>query len=300
MYYVVTLDEIKRWLDISGTSKDTILKQFQEAVTSLMERYCGKQFITRRYVEYIDIEKQYQSEILLSFYPVYMNVVGDNFTIWNDPERQFPDSTKVDAKDYILHPDTGQVKLVSGYFLRGRGAVKADYWAGYSRFVVLDGTNDTFKVTEGSTTYTVDVAAGTYIAEDLATAIQTAIANSGATYTYTVKYDHITQKFSISANATFSLTFNVNASIGGLIGFTSDKSGSSSYEADEARTGLPAEITVAAQQIVHRWYRLSKEGEGGMDLVQEIVSDVGTRRYDTTWVPASALETLKRYKRVYL
>ena len=298
MYYVVTLDEIKRWLDISGTSKDAILTDFQKAVTSLMERFCGKQFITRRYVEYIDVEKQYQSELLLSFYPVYVNAAGDNFTIWNDPERQFPDSTKI--SDYILESDIGRVKLVNGYFLRGRGSVKADYWAGYSRFVVLNDANDKFRVTEGSTTYTVDVAEGTYIAEDLATAIQTAIANSGATYSYTVKYDHVTQKFTISANSTFSLTFNVADSIGGLIGFTSDKSDSSSYDSDEARTGLPAEITVAAQQIIHRWYRLSKEGEGGLDLVREIVSEVGTREYDTTWVPSSALKTLERYKRAYL
>ena len=299
MYYAVSLEDVKKWLNITGTSHDEILNKLRLAATTLAERYCGKVLITRRFIEDITVDKPYTSTIVVQNYPVYINPAGDNFKVYNDPDRQFGADTLINPDDYVLEKEIGRVQKVSGYFLRGVKAVRVDYWAGYSRFEVLDNVNDKLQIVEGSTAYTADVAAGTYIAEDLASAIQTAISGAGVTNTYTVSYDHLTQKFTISSSGTFELKVNIDQSIGGLIGFTSDKSGKSSYSSDSPQTGLPGDLQVAVKMIIHRWWRLSKQGEGGLDLTREIMNEAGTREYDRTWIPLPALMTLEQYRRVF-
>ena len=68
--------------------------------------------------------------------------------------------------------------------------------------------NDAICLTESSTDYQAIVAAGSYTTTTLASAIETAMNNSGASYTYTVTYNSVTMHFSIDAG--FGNNFELN------------------------------------------------------------------------------------------
>lgn len=296
IYSIVTLEELKEWLKISGSSHDTFLKSLQQAVTEVVERYCGHRFITRRWIEDLDVINPQQQEITVGEYPIYVNSIGDNFKLYNNPLREFTNTYLVKSDDYVIDKDIGQVKMVSGYLLRGVGAVRVDYWAGVSRFKIVSNENDTLKFRRGTTEYTATVSAYEYNAEDLASALQSAMATADTGNTYTVTYSHSKRKFTISGTSTFDVlgTGTINETIGFP---NADSTGLISYESSTEVTGIPDDIRLACQQIVMRWFDWSGQGKSQQELEQEMIQQGGTRRLARIPLPLGVAEILDKYRR---
>lgn len=79
--------------------------------------------------------------------------------------------------------------------------------------------------------------------------LQTAINGAPLARTYTVTFDAVTQKYTISATGTFQLTFTLPSVASRVLGFTSNKSGASTYTSDVAV-----------------WYAIGIESTGVTDL----------------------------------
>ena len=323
MYEIVSLADIKSWLGITGSSQDDLFNQFRQAVTLIVENYIGKKVVTRQFTEYYDGTGM--SKLLLRNYPVY--VVYDtttlpeeptNITVHDDIDREFDDTTLIDASDLIVYPDIGQIGLYDdeASFYKAVQNVKVEYWAGYTRFNVISGQNNYLDVKEGSGSeinIAIDEAKtrGTvwpgYSAEDLASAIQSALNDdSNTALTYTVTYSHVTQKFTVAATGTFSLLFstgtNSSKSMATLLGFSGDdKTGSSSYTSDDVVIGVPDDLTLACQQIVDQMWQQAASGKGLLlQLSKSLPNGMGAMRNIVDELPPIARNILDFYRREYL
>lgn len=99
----------------------------------------------------------------------------------------------------------------------------------------VDQNNNIILFNEGSGDLEAEISYGTYSLTDYSNAVVVAM-NSISTNSYTVLLDRDTRKMTISGTANFTLDVN-NASVGNtafpLMGFTTQKTGSNSYAADE-------------------------------------------------------------------
>lgn len=88
---------------------------------------------------------------------------------------------------------------------------------------------------EGATEYNAEIILGAYTLDGLATAVEVAM-NALTSNNYVVTVDYATRTITIAGDATFSLLVttgtNTAVSIFSLLGFTSDKSGASTYSGD--------------------------------------------------------------------
>ncbi len=310
MYYAVTKQHIKDWLNITDTSQDDFVETLQELVTGIIENYIKKYVVTRHISEEF-LDGKGGSNISVKQYPIYKLV-----SIYDDPDHDFDSATLLDSDNYVINYRTGKITLVNeeSAFNQGENNIKVDYWAGYSRYLVSSGNNDKLYIKEsGGSTVTVTIPEQTsydytgYSAEDLASAIETALNNeSSLSGTYTISYNHETQKFKIESTVDFQLMFgtNTDASIASLLGFneTDDSSAASSRSSDYPVNGVSGDIITAGMQIALMLWEQSKKGTGLQMIKKRVLASGGggTYEYITDQLPPIAKQILDLKRRIYL
>ena len=303
LYPIATLTEIKLWLKETGTANDTILGALQEAVTNICEEIMGQYGMVRSVTEYHDGKGD--NHILSNMFPIYsISELND------DPDHEWSSSTEIESTNYMFNANTGEIYLINDYsnYLSGKNSVKLTYRPGLSRFIVLSNVNNKIDFDEGAGEVTAEVTAGTYDAEDLASAIATAM-NLAGLLSYTCAYDHETQKFTITASSSITPGFlwltgtNKLDSIALVANFaqTADITGTTTTSGEV--TGIPSDISAAAQMIVMALYSMSKQG-GSLQMIKSKPlavggsSSPGTIEYYGDKFPEIALLILKKYARI--
>ena len=120
-----TRDSVKTYLGLSGSTYDDALDALIDAASETIETACGRQFNETDYTEYRDGDGK--DRLVLRRHPV-----ASITDIWDDPDRDFSDATKVDSEEYFLDGDAGIMVLLDTTFARGTRNVKVVYTAGYS------------------------------------------------------------------------------------------------------------------------------------------------------------------------
>lgn len=311
MYQIVSLSDLKSWLKITDTSQDTFFAVLQESITGIVEDYIKKVGITRHFSNEFQNGGAKES-LMTKQYPIYKVVA-----IYDDTEHDYGSDTLIASGDYVINYDTGKIQLTEDVatFYDSQNNVKIDYWAGLSRFLVVDEQNNYLDVTDTGGTVAIEIDEKAawgydgYNAEDLATEIAAKLnANGTLNGTYTVTYSHVTQKFTIACDETFSLLWNSGDSsakdIGDLIGFdtSADDTAAQTYTADNARTGIDKAITMACMQICYLLWDQSKQGASLQNIKKRVLASGGggTYEYLIDQLPPIAKSILDKNKRVFL
>lgn len=323
MYEIITLSDLKRFEKITSTDHDAILNAIVDEVTQIAEGYCRRKFITRQFTEFYD--GKLLKQLSLKQYPIYCTYDSSetpeepsNITVYDDTDREFTSSELIDNQDLIVYADEGCISLYNDEykFANGIQNVKVTYYAGLSRFNLIDEQNNYLDIAEDGADVAIEITPAVvrdtiypgYNAEDLATAIQTALnASSSLSNTYAVSYSQVTQKFTISADANFTLKnysgSNASKSIASLIGFSTSADGSAgtSDTSDNSINGLPEDIRAAANLIADFLYETSKNGKFNiLETKKTLPQGMGTMDLIIHQLPSVALNILDRYKRMYL
>jgi len=318
MFHLITLDEIKDWLAITESGQDSILTTFRDLTSQLIETYIDKKVVTRQFTEFYSGDGK--ADLLLKHYPVYIKLDSSddpsNLTIYDDTERDWGSDDLLADSDVWIDPDIGRLKLYndeSGFAI-WTANIKVVYWAGYSRFNLVDEVNNYIDVNEGGGEVSVEITPPYglqtnfpgFSAEDLASAIATALnANGSLSNTYACTYSHLTNKFTISisggtATMLCSSGSSSSKSIWDLIGFSTsgDKSASASHSSDNTVTGVPSDLVSAAMMITDRFYENSRQGSSRLDIISKNLAQGGTITYAKGFIPETAQAILDSYSRV--
>ncbi|MDZ7355746.1 MAG: hypothetical protein ONB55_21715 [candidate division KSB1 bacterium] len=298
MRNLVTLEQVKAWMNAENTTEnDGFYRHLQNGVSQLIEKYCARPFVTQHYMVYYDTNGD--NTLILNHFPIYRN--GVSFSLWIDYERVFGNSTLIDSSEYHLSEESGMILLYERTFPVGKRMVKTDYWAGLSRFEVEENVNDRLDLGDYDLS-SIQIPAGSYIAETLAAKIQE-LANPTGSFAnpLSVQYRHDTQRFTISRSAPFSLLLktgdNTSKSIGKLLGYSTveDKTGLTAYEADFAVTGLSGDIPIAAEMIIHSWFSNSARGGETLPVSSREAGGDITVNFDKQSIPREAKTILDHY-----
>lgn len=309
---MITLAELKTWLKIEGTTKDTFLPQLIDQVTDFIEGMIGKKIISRSFTEYHNgLGKE---NILARNYPVYKVS-----SLHDDTEHGYGDADLIAVDDYRIDYDVGNIELTNDetIFSNGVGNVKIVYWAGFSRFNLVDESNNYLDVYETSTnnaaieltppTTPDDTKYKGYTAEDFASDLQTALrANTDLTLEYNVSYNHNTQKFTFSAATDFDLQFytgiNAAKSMASLLGYSTstDTNIGTSHVSDDAVNGIPWDLKTAAFMICQKWLSDSPEGGGNLLNTSKTLPQGGGTFSLITGMPERAKQILEQYTAIML
>ncbi len=125
---IISLDELKAYLQQTTTDFDPILKVLRSAADATVRRYCDRDFTIETYTHYFDGNGK--DSLLLRQYPLISIT-----SIHIDPEREFGDDTEVDEDSIILTEDNqelGYVQLLDDVFAEGKKNVKVVYRAGFA------------------------------------------------------------------------------------------------------------------------------------------------------------------------
>lgn len=119
-----TVDELKRQLEITDTSKDIMLFQLTKAATEFVENFTGRKYTYKTYTETFQPESTTDS-LLLQNFPAnsITSVVIEGITL---------DAQTVDVDNYVLDKSTGVITRVDGdYFPRMPIKTVITYKAGF-------------------------------------------------------------------------------------------------------------------------------------------------------------------------
>jgi len=275
IYNLVTVNNLREWLNLSSDIDISFLKGLQSSVSSVIRNYCQRAFITKDLTE--DYSGAGQKLLILENSPVYVNAANDNFILSIDSERAFLSESIIETTDYVIEARKGIIRA-DFTIPWGNNNVRVNYSSGISKFIILVGQNDTIDISDTGGLDAIVLTPGFYSAEDFRDEISTKLnASAILNGTYIVFYSHETGLWKISAGETFSLLFgtgiNVVKSFGSLLGYKlgNDFIGESEYVSD-GNIGLPDDITLVAQKLVHHWFKDSGQGEGTDHLKRKIVS----------------------------
>ncbi len=133
---LVSLTNLKAFLSISSSGKDTILQAIKDGVEAAVMRYCDRDLLvpSTPYTEYYEGDGSHQ--LIVDQRPV-ISVTS----VYIDPSRLFPAATLVpdlntgspsELVSTASQLRAGIIELFNYAFLKGRGSVKITYSAGYS------------------------------------------------------------------------------------------------------------------------------------------------------------------------
>lgn len=115
----VTLEEVKEFLQIQGTSDDDALTFLLEPSTDIIQKYCERVFLQDSFCDKFSIETDTVDTVLLKQYPVTSVVAVSD------------DGSAVPSSDYYISSE-GRLRLDNGcYFTKGVDTVQVTYVAGY-------------------------------------------------------------------------------------------------------------------------------------------------------------------------
>ena len=124
---LTTLQAVKAFKDVQGTSHDSELQRLLLAVDRFIENFCGRKLEQATLTEYYH-PRAGQSHLLLNRFPV-----SSITALYDDPLRGFGEDTLVAASDYALEDAEGGIlRLLDGEFSGGVRTVKITYVGGYN------------------------------------------------------------------------------------------------------------------------------------------------------------------------
>lgn len=124
--FLVSLPDMKDYLDISNTNDDGRIGHLIEVVSREFDTECHRSFLEEAHTEYRNGNGTEQ--LWLENAPVSA-VTSINL----DSERDFDSDTLVDSDDYFVNTVAGVVARNTGYWPRGFQNVKVVYTAGYTQ-----------------------------------------------------------------------------------------------------------------------------------------------------------------------
>jgi len=140
---------------------------------------------------------------------------------------------KIDSKDRSSYESITSFKYKLDYTYSTVLGAKIIDFISFNTIYTVNANNNKFTMTASSVDYSITLTNGFYTPATLATEIATRLNASGSLLTFTVSDVPLTSKFTIAAGSNFNLTFDtVNYDTGDLLGFSSNKTGSSSYTSD--------------------------------------------------------------------
>jgi len=125
---LITLAEMKTYLNISSADYDTILEQLIDGVSWKFNEYTNRKLKARDLTEYYNGEGK--TELYTREYPI--NSDKDSIEIYIDSDRAYGADTKVDADTIIIDSDIGKITLEEDSFVDYPQGTKIVYNAGYS------------------------------------------------------------------------------------------------------------------------------------------------------------------------
>ncbi len=313
MHKLLTLKEVKLYLKITSDDYDKIIPNLIDDVSNQIRNFCAKEFITQQFTEYHNGDSK--SLINTVHYPVYSVT-----SLHDDPDHAYGAGELVTTTDFRIYYDWGKIELTGSEttFYNGIQNVKVVYSAGYSRFLVLDESNNYIDIEEsGQPEVAIEIAEATlpddtiykgYTAEDLATTIQTALnAHASLADGYSVLYNHETQKFTFSTST--STDFQINwkngasksKSLAELMGFDdADTDTTNPHESDDGVSGIPSDLRLAAIKLLSFSLEQTGEGKIGAVNVSRVAKPQGQGTTDYVQdMPKDVERILKKYRRLY-
>ncbi len=139
-YALVTGDELKTALNLSGTGMDTVIEGIVNRVSDMVEAYLGRLIVTRttatpatRITEYHSVDS-FRSELFLTQFPV-TTLTSVKEGSWSGA-AWVPTTTLVEKTDYLVDKASGKLIRVSagarGSWAIGLETVEVVYAAGYT------------------------------------------------------------------------------------------------------------------------------------------------------------------------
>lgn len=124
---LVTLSDMKTYLDISTSDHDAFLTSNLELISSVVENYCGRKFASDSYIQTFykdEYESNRASELLLYHFPV-----TEITQVLNQDDEEIT--------EYRVHWDSGNIKYRDSYgtrknFFSNTSSIEITYTAGYS------------------------------------------------------------------------------------------------------------------------------------------------------------------------
>lgn len=124
---LVSLTDAKTFMQISGSSEDTIVGDLVNMASAAINKYCGRVLLSKAFEEYLDGDGS--TQLILPKFPVTtLTSVND------DPLRVWGAGTAKSSSDMILDGDSGIITLFNngGEFTKGVRNIKVVYTAGYA------------------------------------------------------------------------------------------------------------------------------------------------------------------------
>ena len=125
---LITLDEAKEYLKVSGTADDQIISTLINAVSGLVCGYLNRNLVRATYTEYYSGDGS--QSLMLRNYPVVSIT-----SIYEDDLREWASGALIDhAEDIIIQKDSGLLRNWNGRatWLTGHANIKVVYVAGYT------------------------------------------------------------------------------------------------------------------------------------------------------------------------
>ena len=121
--------DLKAYLQITGSTKDSILASIKASVEAFVKQYTGRPLLVASYTEYYDGDGG-------SVLRVANRPITAITSIYSDPSRLYAASSLIPSTDYATDDaqdwNAGLITLKDYTFLSGRKATKITYSAGYS------------------------------------------------------------------------------------------------------------------------------------------------------------------------
>lgn len=126
---ITTVANVKSFLDISGTTQDSLLELLIKTVTDLVQSYCNRAFVQIAYTQE-EYDGTGTKELLLKNYPIK---ISSGFTLERNNASDNSDSWEtVDAEDYFVDADRGIVTKLTEFWPE-KNKYRVTYTAGYER-----------------------------------------------------------------------------------------------------------------------------------------------------------------------
>lgn len=304
IYNLVTLNHLREWLALPVDADMKFLQLLQSSVTSTIRNYCQREFIIKSATE--DYSGSGQRILILERSPVYSNPANDNFTLMVDPERAFLSETIIDPLEYVVENRKGILRT-DFPLAWGNNNIRVIYSSGVSIYTVLTGQNDTIDIFDSGGLDAIILSNGVYSSEDFLTEVLTKLnASIILNGTYSIHHSFETGIWEISCTETFSLFLgdgvNIVKSFAHLMGFPKGNNFTSeTVFTSNGEIGLPDDITLAAQKLVHHWFKNSGQGEGTEHLKRKIVGGgsgggSATLEYMREELPSDVKSLLNHYR----
>lgn len=299
-FSLVSLDDVKSFLSITDTDKDSWLENEIDKVSLHIERYLDRNVIARQY------KKDYDGTDSSILY-VDNSPILQVDALYQSVYQEFNDNTLIRPSEYRF--DTDNIELVYSSFYYGVRSVRVDYSAGYGDIEIpQDRTRIDFRETSSGDLHTVHLLFGKYTPSEIAIYLETEM-NDVGDYDRTVEFDYNTYKFTIRQQDEDGLVLvpsdasgSITESESGfpLLGYTGTGHTSSPAVSSKVNLEIPIDLKGAViDLIVNRYdvhYKSSRRGISSERTGDYQVSYVGSNMNNQLMMSEDVKEVLNRYR----